>query len=140
MHIIVHKLDPVTRTAWNHKCSESREPRSYRDLCEFLTNRTSALEDYANSSSAKPSAKGSAVKISNATASPFSPTNYPLCKAPHYFSACPEFVRATPSQRRDFTKQHKRCFNCLSHKHSSKDCKSKYSCLHAIKSIIRCYM
>jgi len=33
-----------------------------------------------------------------------------------------------PSQRRDIVKKYKRCFNCLSDKHSVAECKSKYSC------------
>lgn len=52
----------------------------------------------------------------------------PLCQATHCFSSCPTFVQKNSTQRRELAARHHRCFNCLSSKHSVKDCKSKFSC------------
>ncbi|XP_071652355.1 uncharacterized protein [Temnothorax longispinosus] len=92
-------------------------------------SRTRALEDCAIGSSSKTaskSANSSRVHAANASANDSTPC--PLCKTSHFINLCPSFISKNTSQRREIIKQHKRCFNCLSTKHSVQDCKSKYSC------------
>ncbi|XP_071577544.1 uncharacterized protein [Temnothorax nylanderi] len=124
-HIVTHKLDPTTRKAWNLKETDKDSPPSYEDLNRFLQSRVRALENFAPAASTKPSPPP---KVHAATASATTPAKCPLCPASHLLSACPLFVGKNSSERWDLVKQHKRCFNCLSEKHSSPDCKSKYSC------------
>ncbi|RLU15744.1 hypothetical protein DMN91_011500 [Ooceraea biroi] len=127
MHIIVQKLDPVTRKAWTVKSSDSDEPPSFDALNTFLSCRTRALQELSNGSTGK-STKTIVPKISSATASKTSKAMCPLCKAKHFFSACPTFVRGSPKERHDLVKQHHRCFNCPSQNHSAKESNSTYSC------------
>lgn len=128
VHIIVHKLDPVTRKAWNFKESDKITPPSYDDLRRFLENRARALETSAIGAGAKLSAKSPATSRVHIATTAQSQTKCPLCQASHFINKCSTFVSMNPSQRRDTVKTHKRCFNCLSDKHSATACKSKYSC------------
>ncbi|XP_024872888.1 uncharacterized protein LOC112455302 [Temnothorax curvispinosus] len=129
VHIVAQKLDPVTRKAWNLKEGDKDDPPSYVDLRRFLDSRTRALENFSPSPSAKAAPKAAtASRIHSATASANSQAKCPLCPAQHFINSCPTFSGKNPSQRRDIVKQHKRCFNCLSAKHSVQACPSKYSC------------
>ncbi|XP_032684056.1 uncharacterized protein LOC116850187 [Odontomachus brunneus] len=129
VHIIVQKLDPVTKKAWRLKTIDQLEPPSFKDLSAFLACRARALEEIASSPVIK-TGSGTApirrVTVATAAASPDSAC--PICKARHFFSACQTFVRGSVSQRRELVRKHGRCFNCLSQGHSVRECKSKYSC------------
>ncbi|XP_024892506.1 uncharacterized protein LOC112467859, partial [Temnothorax curvispinosus] len=125
-HIVAQRLDPTTRKAWNLKESDKEAPPSFDDLSNFIQSRVRALENFAPTSSVNKTA--SASKIHAATASATSPVKCPLCQAQHLLNVCPIFVGKNSSQRWDVVKQHKRCFNCLSEKHSAQACTSKYSC------------
>ncbi|XP_077275939.1 uncharacterized protein LOC143904852 [Temnothorax americanus] len=129
VHIVAQKLDPVTRKAWNLKEGDKDDPPFYDDLCRFLDSCTRALENFSPSPSAKAAPKAAtASRIHSATASANSQAKCPLCPAQHFINSCPTFSGKNPSQLRDIVKQHKRCFNCLSAKHSVQACPSKYSC------------
>ncbi|XP_011879464.1 PREDICTED: uncharacterized protein LOC105568410, partial [Vollenhovia emeryi] len=125
VHLIVQKLDPITRKAWNVKVGDTDDPPSYDDLKSFLTSRARALEDFAIASSSKAAVTS---KVHTATASAHAPNKCPLCKSQHFLNLCPKFVSKSASQRREIVKQHQRCFNCLSAKHAVQACRSKYSC------------
>lgn len=123
------KLDNQTRKAWNLKFSEDRSPLSYDDFKKFLDTRIRALEEWKPSQSSpekSKSANAQKISSSNACAKPL--PQCALCKAKHYFHVCPKFVSKSPSQRRELVKLHKRCFNCLSDKHSVQACQSRFSC------------
>ncbi|XP_039306398.1 uncharacterized protein LOC113005704 [Solenopsis invicta] len=62
------------------------------------------------------------------TASTASTISCPLCNASHYVNKCAQFLNRSPSQRVEVVKQAKRCLNCLSTKHATQSCPSKYSC------------
>lgn len=100
---------------------------------KFVTTRTCALEEYSAglgslSKERSPSgAKVHAIAVSTTT-STHSSSACPVCKTRHFFSACPTFVCNSPTKRRELVKQYKRCFHCLSNKHTSRDCTSKFSC------------
>lgn len=129
VHIVVKKLGPVTRKTWTVKSSDTDDPPTFKDLSIFLDSRTRALENFSIGSTTKSASKSSSdPKVTSATASKISQSACPLCKASHYFSACPKFLSASPTQRRDLVKIHKRCFNCLSQSHALKECKSTFSC------------
>ncbi|XP_029671978.1 uncharacterized protein LOC115240763 [Formica exsecta] len=129
VHLIVQKLDPVTRKAWNVKASDTDAPPAYEDFLRFLQSRTRALEELATTASSKNTTKPvAASRVHSATASASTQTLCPVCKARHFLNVCPSFVSKNASQRRELVKQHKRCFNCSSAKHSAQECRSKYSC------------
>ncbi|XP_032690359.1 uncharacterized protein LOC116853403 [Odontomachus brunneus] len=129
VHVIVKKLDPITRKAWNLKESSDNSPTSYEQLVQFLTQRPSALEYDTGSVPCKlVTNSGKPSRVHATTASAASTPQCPLCKREHFFYTCSTFVSKIPCERRSFIQNQKRCFNCLSAKHSVKDCQSKFSC------------
>lgn len=129
--IVTQKLDPITRKAWNLKATDTESPPSYADLSRFLMGRARALEEFkpANAVIVKPPIKPACnSRIHSANSTTKSPSGCALCKGKHYLNVCPRFLNKNSSQRREFVKQAKRCFNCLSHSHSVQECPSKYSC------------
>lgn len=50
------------------------------------------------------------------------------CKKSHDLDACPEFVKRTISERKEFASAKGLCFGCLQHGHLSKDCKERKKC------------
>lgn len=131
-HLICQKLDSATRKAWSLKTSDSEGLPSVDELLQFLRHRIRALEEFsmqpANKSSSKSPVRKVTAATASASASGSSPAPCPVCKARHYFNACPSFVKGSPSQRRELVRVHKRCFNCLSSSHAVRECSSKYSC------------
>ncbi|XP_070169577.1 uncharacterized protein [Polyergus mexicanus] len=129
VHILVQKLDPLTRKAWEISISNTDVPPSYETLSNFIKSRTRALMASAPVSAVKPGVKPIATsRIHAATASANAQSQCSLCSARHFIHACPTFVSKNASQRRDIVKQQKRCLNCLSARHSTHECRSKYSC------------
>ncbi|XP_070169321.1 uncharacterized protein [Polyergus mexicanus] len=129
VHILVQKLDPLTRKAWEISISNTDVPPSYETLSNFIKSRTRALMASAPVSAVKPGVKPiAASRVHAATASTNAQSQCSLCPARHFIHACPTFVSKNASQRRDIVKQQKRCFNCLSARHSTHECRSKYSC------------
>lgn len=128
--IISQRLDTVTRKAWNLKFSEEKTPPTYEIVNSFLDSRIRALEDckLPNPVSDKSTKSANVQKISSAIASTNQSLKCSLCKAKHYFQACPQFTSKSPSLRRELVKQQKRCFNCLSKNHAVLACTSKYTC------------
>ncbi|XP_071582407.1 uncharacterized protein [Temnothorax nylanderi] len=123
------KLDTVTRKAWNLKYSEERIPPAYEDFSKFLDNRIRALEEWKLPLSPADRSKPASVqKINSAAASAQSPPPCSLCKLKHQFSACPQFVSKSPSQRRDLVRKENRCFNCMRKGHAVQASSSKFTC------------
>lgn len=117
------------KKAWNLKDGDVDTLPSYDNLIKFLNSRARALEECAASSptkSNKKSAQSSRVSIANAMKGSKSACS--LCQAPHLLFACSEFLGKNANERREIIKKQKRCFNCLSAKHSVAECKSKYTC------------
>ena len=51
-----------------------------------------------------------------------------LCRNNHILKDCRIFISKSVSDRKQFTKEHKLCWNCLSKEDTVKECKSKFSC------------
>ncbi|XP_012532559.2 uncharacterized protein LOC105834542 [Monomorium pharaonis] len=129
VHLLIHKVDPATRKAWNLQTSQVDSPPAFADLKKFVLNRIRALEECSSASSPKPAPKSANSSRANvATASTTLPSACPLCKARHYLNLCPDFVAKNPTQRQEIVKRFKRCFNCMSSQHTLRDCTSKYTC------------
>ncbi|EZA47680.1 hypothetical protein X777_15428 [Ooceraea biroi] len=129
VHLVVQKLDPVTRKAWTLKAGDADVLPTYDDLARFLHARVRAIEEFAPDSLRKSGPK-STPRVSASTASSTASDRdlCPLCQAQHYLSKCPEFISKNAGQRRDVVKRHKRCSNCLSAYHASADCRSVNTC------------
>lgn len=52
----------------------------------------------------------------------------PVCQQDHALSSCDEFKSKAITQRHELVNKFRRCCNCLSGKHTRKDCLSKNSC------------
>ena len=52
-----------------------------------------------------------------------------LCGDNHRLKDCKTFISKSIAGRKQFIKEQKLCWNCLSNKHIVKECKSKFSCL-----------
>ena len=50
------------------------------------------------------------------------------CKKAHDLDTCPEFLKKTINERRDFAFNKGLCFACLQHGHLSKDCTERKTC------------
>ena len=129
VYLVTQKLDPITRKAWNLQESGRDDPPTYDDLKRFLEHRIRRLKNNAICAPVKPGAKTApSDRVHAATASANVPPKCPLCDTPHYLNSCVKFREKNPNQRREMVKQQKRCFNCLSEKHTVMSCKSKFSC------------
>ena len=56
-----------------------------------------------------------------------------LCQKPHKLWQCDEFQKKSIPDRRKLINEKKCCYNCMSPKHSVKDCKSRVCCRHCKK-------
>ncbi|XP_029678572.1 uncharacterized protein LOC115244780 [Formica exsecta] len=129
VHILSQKLDHATRKAWTLHTSHVETPPTYEDLNRFVLSRIRALEECSPASTAKPAAKSAhASRVNVMTASLGVSMVCPLCKSRHFLNHCPDFIAKNPNQRPEVVKRFKRCFNCLSTRHSAQECKSKYTC------------
>ena len=123
-YFVTQKLDKSTRRAWKLKGSSDTEPPSFEDLNNFISARALALEELIPSTSKN----SRIVKANSATAYDSSEPTCSLCHKNHYLGKCDTFLNKSPSQRREFVKITKRCFNCLGVRHAASECKSKFSC------------
>lgn len=125
VYFISQKLDSATRRAWKLKTGDSNNPPTYDDLKRFLSSRALALEELHSHNSEKVKSNS---RVTSATAAASVNTICPLCNQHHLLSRCQKFISENPNQRREVVKRFRRCFNCLSEKHSARECKSKFTC------------
>ncbi|KZC14906.1 hypothetical protein WN55_07614 [Dufourea novaeangliae] len=128
VYIVSQRLDPNTRKAWNFKCGDDSKPQSFDTLCDFIDARLRALEEWQIPALPFESPTRSSRKITAATVSTQPSLRCCLCEANHKLFACPCFLNKTPIQRREWIKGANRCNNCLSARHNSRDCSSKFTC------------
>jgi len=125
VYFVSQKLDPATRRAWKLKFTDHSPPATYDDLTNFISSRALALDELKP---IKPAKTANDLKVTSATATSGQDPVCVLCQKRHFINKCAKFIDKSPSQRRDIVKQHKRCFNCLSVKHSVAECKSRFTC------------
>ncbi|XP_029156836.1 uncharacterized protein LOC114929457 [Nylanderia fulva] len=119
------RLDHATHKAWRLKGGDDAAIPTFEDLDRFISARVRALEELTSHNAAKSTRSSKSASVNAVTTSPAS---CPICKASHYLSKCPQFIKKGPSQRMEFIKQHQRCINCLSTKHALYSCPSQYTC------------
>lgn len=130
--LVTQKLDKASREALENKLGHSVDYPTYAELDAFLESRIRALDsmlpiatDVHSDATAKATTKSKAIASHTANAPKFS---CPVCEAQHLLYQCPEFVKKTPDQRNDLIRKFKRCLNCFSVKHQSRDYMSTRSC------------
>ena len=93
-----------------NKDKKPRFPRRPRDANAFTT---SSNEEKSGPAETKP---------------PLAVKSCFYCKKSHDIDACPEFVKRTINERKEFASVKGLCFGCLQHGHLSKDCKERKKC------------
>lgn len=93
-----------------NKDKKPRFPRRPRDANAFTT---SSNEEKSGPAETKP---------------PLAVKSCFYCKKSHDIDACPEFVKTTINERKEFASAKGLCFGCLQHGHLSKDCKKRKKC------------
>lgn len=93
-----------------NKDKKPRFPRRPRDANAFTT---SSNEEKSGPAETKP---------------PLAVKSCFYCKKSHDIDACPEFVKRTINERKEFASAKGLCFGCLQHGHLSKDCKERKRC------------
>lgn len=124
IYLISQRLDKSTRKAWELHLGDTTTCPKYDALEQFLAARIRAFENILPSTSTNRKSNTKSV-VQSHTANTL---KCPVCKQNHLLSACSEFKTQSVKQRRELVNKLHRCFNCLSHKHTRKECRSKYAC------------
>ncbi|GFS73992.1 DUF1758 domain-containing protein [Trichonephila clavipes] len=118
MHMILFKLDPNSRTWFERTFSTDVIPR-LDELLQFLATQARSI----TSSTTKRNVQRKVTLVASNAQS-----QCPLCNAERTLSRCDTFLKLSVQGRSDFIKTNNVCFNCLTHFHSVKTCKSKFRC------------
>ncbi|XP_061704588.1 uncharacterized protein LOC133515953 [Cydia pomonella] len=123
--LATQKLDPESHKQWEEHVSlqETGDLPTINELFHFLENKIHTLElTSAASSQAK------TVKERSFHASATSEKNCLFCQDAHALCHCKQFGKLDPSERSEFAKNQKLCYNCLLPGHSVLFCKLNVSC------------
>lgn len=136
VHVVVEKLDSLSRLFWEASLQTSTEFPIFTQLQDFLQTRTRALDmacfgsSNAASVSKSQERKGKVNALTTAAAGAIGTGRHcPICQAGHLFSYCSRFKELPISQRREYAKKQGACFNCLKTKHNVANCPSGVMCL-----------
>ncbi|XP_072384621.1 uncharacterized protein [Diabrotica undecimpunctata] len=154
VHLLEQKLDYSTRRSFEEQVSVNELP-SIDDFFHFLSNRCVVLENInsENSTAAQPTSKVTRFqgndhahpsKFKVAFHSQSNPSSQMVSKSKTYTSppkgcgyclqqnhriySCTKFCSLPVSDRIEYSKANKLCFNCLGSKHFLQNCGSKSSC------------
>lgn len=140
-NILLRKLDHDLRKGFEESLNQEENIPDCKDLMKFLESQCRILENsnlslprsssVHSSTQPKPQFKTIfpnkyAPKLTNLVAT------IPTCEycklSPHFLYQCDNFKTMQPIDRHAYVKTRHLCYNCLSDKHSLKDCKSLKSC------------
>ena len=141
VHQVSQKLSNQLRLQWESQIKVNQLP-TWQELHDFLNNKCRVLETLDCESKNRVLVSDSIPKnkssISTVRNQVFTVTNNQhscvLCKGPHYVQRCELFIRMSPIERSNKTRELKLCFNCLREGHNSLQCKSNYKCNSCKKS------
>lgn len=141
VHLLVHKLDTVTRKDWETSLANVKEVPTYANLSTFIENRIQALE--ATQHGAMVSKSLSQLKTGSTKPKPSFPSSHmavtsptkpkpnlvcSICNGSHFTGYCFKFNRKQPSQRWELVQQYRLCANCLRGSHQLHTCPSEKRC------------
>lgn len=140
LHVALKNVDRHTRQLFERKFSDKEYP-SLNDFSEFLRDHCKALEaagDNRPKNTAKPPFKPSTTPHMKRALHVNTPNQSPacclFCSQNHLIYHCPDYLKLTPTQRREFIKSKEACFNCLSVSHMLSKCKSSRTCFKCKRS------
>lgn len=137
-------MAPALSTQWMKFTERYDEPPPLKELTLFLEKQIRATRDEpisrkevstsstSSTSSPHPARRhgsapkqGSRLVLQNQTVEP---DKCPLCGYNHSLYTCAQFQGQTPHQRQELAKSARLCYNCLSSRHKSDECRSKGRC------------
>lgn len=126
--VTVRKLDPVSRREWEMRIGETKTYPKYIDIHNFLEYRIRALESIATLTSRKSIKPNNDPKTTKSHLS----TAVPICECDetHPLHKCEQFKAKSIEERQKFVRSKNLCNDCLASGHATKQCQSKYSCIH----------
>ncbi|XP_071651729.1 uncharacterized protein [Temnothorax longispinosus] len=136
VHLLVCKLDPVTRLNWETLLADSRAIPTFKQLQDYLENGIRALDaahpEAALSATSVLSKPGKSARVSsNATTMVKSAKNKKcaLCDGSHLLPYCGKFKGMNVAQRSDKVKEFGLCLNCMRTGHRANACTTDKRCL-----------
>ncbi|XP_075150572.1 uncharacterized protein LOC142224672 [Haematobia irritans] len=133
-------LPDSTLTLWEQTLRDKSSIPKWNEFDEFLTNRYRTLESVSEikgSKEQKPCGTrpktGNNLKTNSGKVSSFQANiNHSKCglcpNEVHVIGKCPKFVQMSFNEKFAEIKGRNLCFNCFSSSHSTKKCKSKFTC------------
>ena len=132
-HLSLSVLDSDTHKEWEIQTSTLPDIPSTAEVIEFLEARCKALELWqANQPTStivshRPSPTGNKVSQSPKCHIATQQVQCLLCEGTHRLYQCRQFLNKLPTQRLEYVKQLRACYNCLEPYNKSHTC-SKYAC------------
>ncbi len=135
--VVTERFDKSMKHEWSTYASDFTDPPTIRDVLDFFRKREFSLDD---DTSFKPLTSNQQTKKSSSAPTPVQKsrpvykvgTNLFKCAVcgheGHSLAKCQTFLSWDPLHRHKAVKEHKYCFNCLSHAHNLKDCQSTHNC------------
>nr|XP_044248782.1 uncharacterized protein LOC123002531 [Drosophila takahashii] len=124
--ILLTKVDPETRQAWA-QCAESESPNvTINQFLTFLTSHCDTLE--ACQLVRAPQARRAATTHHVDAHQKREENKCLSCQQNHPLFRCDQFLSLDVATRREFLRNRKLCFNCLSASHMVGNCTSKHTC------------
>lgn len=150
LHLAIRNVDKHTRQLFERKYSEKEFP-SLSDFSEFLRDHCKALNAAGDTRSKQftkptvknpfrptnvtsPSMKRSFHANTQGHATPSAPACCLFCDQCHLIYQCPDYLKLSPTQRREFIKSKEACFHCLSVSHMLSKWKSTRTCFKCKRS------
>ena len=134
---VVSKLPEFLQNRWRGEVIriQSHQGRliSFIDVVHFVEQAADELNLPGYQLTRRPQAESTEHRTSKRNAGTFQVTTETvdkciLCNQAHRLFSCNTFKGKTESERYEFVRKQRLCFNCLSPKHKSRDCKSKHTC------------
>lgn len=126
------------RKEWRRYSSKCSDPPPLEMFMEFLKEqlKTASSTKVVIKGEAIPPAKSKPIRSPAPASKPSSKSVFRVqgqrqcayCQGGHSTFSCPSFREKTATQRREWVKERKLCFNCLGEKHKAEDCKSTHTC------------
>lgn len=122
--LTTQKLDSETHKEWETFVSKEyhQDLPSFKSLTNFLESNIHTLVLIAQPVTTRANRERSfhATSLVQITCE--------FCSKNHFLYNCKDFGKLIPTKRREYVKDHRLCYNCLSSSHSVFNCKQKGSC------------
>lgn len=129
--LITQKLDPESHRSWEEHAykDNSQELPTWNDLANFLQSKFRTLELITPPvQSREKILKPKEYTVHLTTEAANKNRSCLLCNDTHTLSHCKGFTKMEPTERSQFVRDKKLCYNCLAPRHSAKKCRLQMLC------------